>query len=97
MITAFQATGGALGDRLVGAMRAALAAGGEAGPIHSIGLKIVDKLSWPLIDLRIDWAEDGVIDRLQTLWEIYAPQAADYVQRAVNPAGSPNFGVPGDL
>ena len=96
MAAAFQARAGALGERLLGAMKAAMDTGGEAGPVHSAGLKIVDKLSWPLVDLRIDWAEAGVIDRLHGLWDIYAPQADAYVTRALHPAGAPGFGVPGD-
>ncbi len=96
MVTAFQAGGGLLGDRLLAAMRAAMAAGGEAGPVHSAGLKIVDKLSWPTVDLRVDWADEGVIDQLQRLWDIYRPQADDYVARALNPGAAPGFGVPGD-
>jgi len=96
MVAAFQANTSAFGDRLLSAMQAAMAAGGEAGPVHSAGLKIVDKLSWPLVDLRVDWAEEGVIDQLQALWEIYAPQAADYVTRALHPETAPGFGVPGD-
>lgn len=95
MIAAFQSHGGLLGERLLAAMRAALAAGGEAGLVHSAGLKIVDRLSWPLVDLRVDWAEDGVIDQLGRLWDIYQPQADDYVARALNPALAPGFGVPG--
>jgi uncharacterized Ntn-hydrolase superfamily protein len=96
MVAAFQDPAGHLGDRLLRAMRAAIAAGGEAGPVHSAGLKIVDKLSWPLVDLRVDWAEEGVIDQLCALWNLYAPQAGHYVVRALNPGASPGFGVPGD-
>ncbi len=97
MIAAFQASeGGILGERLLAAMRAAIAQGGEAGPLHSAGLKIVDKLSWPKVDLRVDWAEEGVIDQLQAVWDVYAPQADDYVTRAVRPGGAPGYGVPGD-
>lgn len=97
MVAAFQASeGDVLGERLLAAMRAAMAAGGEAGPVHSAGLKIVDKLSWPKVDLRVDWAEVGVIDQLQAVWEVYAPQADDYVTRAVRPGGAPGYGVPGD-
>jgi len=96
MVAAFQSGTGAFGERLLGAMQAAMAAGGEAGPVHSAGLKIVDKLSWPLVDLRVDWAEEGVIGQLRALWDIYAPQADDYVTRALHPAGAPGFGVPGD-
>lgn len=96
MVAAFKAGDGALGDRLIGAMRAAMAAGGEAGPVRAIGLKIVDKLSWPMVDLRVDWAEESVIDRLQALWDLYAPQAEDYVIRSLDPERAPGFAVPGD-
>lgn len=96
MVAAFQASDGALGDRLIGAMRAAAAAGGEAGPVHAIGLKIVDRLSWPMVDLRVDWADEGLMDQLQGLWNLYAPLAEDYVARAVDPERAPSFGVPGD-
>ena len=96
MVAAFQASEGVLGERLLAAMRAALAAGGEAGPVHSAGLKIVDKLSWPKVDLRVDWAAAGVLDQLQAVWDVYAPQADDYVIRAVRPGGAPGYGVPGD-
>jgi uncharacterized Ntn-hydrolase superfamily protein len=97
MVAAFQASeGDVLGERLLAALRAAMAAGGEAGQVHSAGLKIVDKLSWPKVDLRVDWAEVGVIDQLQAVWEVYAPQADDYVTRAVRPGGAPGYGVPGD-
>ena len=96
MVDAFLASKGPLGERLIGAMQAAIAAGGEAGPVHSIGLKIVDKLSWPIVDLRVDWTDDAPVDRLQALWEIYAPLADDYVSRALDPERAPSFGVPGD-
>ena len=96
MVAAFLASTGPLGERLIGAMRAAIASGGEAGPVHSVGLKVVHELSWPIIDLRVDWAEDAPIDRLQVLWDLYAPLAEDYVTRAVDPERAPSFGVPGD-
>ena len=96
MVAAFLASEGPLAERLIGAMRAAMATGGEAGPVHSIGLKVVHELSWPIIDLRIDWTEDAPIDRLQALWDVYAPLAQDYVTRAVDPERAPSFGVPGD-
>ena len=53
MVGAFQAAKGALGDRLMAALKGGLAAGGEAGPVHSAGLMIVDRLSWPVADLRV--------------------------------------------
>lgn len=95
MITAFETAQGHLGDRLIAALGAGLAAGGEAGPVHSAGLKIVDRLDWPLVDLRMDWS-DTPIQALETAWKIYRPQMAAYVQRAQDPTQAPSYGVPGD-
>lgn len=95
MVAAFEAATGHLGDRLMAALEAGLAAGGEAGPVHSAGLKIADRLSWPLADLRIDWADDPV-GMLRAAWDIYRPQMAAYVQRAEDPTQAPSYGVPGD-
>jgi uncharacterized Ntn-hydrolase superfamily protein len=95
MIAAFESATGHLGDRLMAALDAGLAAGGEAGPVHSAGLKIADKLDWPLVDLRIDWSESPIRD-LGTAWQVYRPQMAAYVQRATDPTQAPSYGVPGD-
>lgn len=96
MITAFEQAEGALAERLLAAMHAAIAAGGEAGPVHSAGLMVMDKdVSWPVVDLRIDWS-DTPIEDLQTAWDVYQPQLNDYVTRAVNPTVAPSYGVPGD-
>jgi uncharacterized Ntn-hydrolase superfamily protein len=95
MVAAFEAAPGRLGDRLLAALRAGSAAGGEAGPVRSAGLLVVDRESWPYVDLRIDWAEDP-IGMLATAWAVYAPQAEAYVTRALNPVAAPSYGVPGD-
>ena len=97
MVKAFVGAAGHLGDRLIAAMRAGLEAGGEAGPIHSAGLKLVDKVSWPVVDLRVDWTEECPIPALASLWEMYKPHMDAYVTRALNPAEAPRYGVPGDL
>jgi len=97
MVAAFGASKGAFGDRLIAALRAGRDAGGEAGPVHSAGLKIADKLSWPVADLRCDWIDDGCpIEAVARAWEVYAPQMAAYVQRATDPTVAPSYGVPGD-
>ena len=97
MVAGFETSSGALGDRLVAAMRAGIAAGGEAGPVHSAGLLIVARESWPFAELRIDWLDDGCpIEAMARAWEVYSPQAADYVTRALNPSAAPSYGVPGD-
>jgi uncharacterized Ntn-hydrolase superfamily protein len=87
---------GHIGDRLIAAMRAGKAAGGEAGPVHSAGLKIVDKVSWPVADLRCDWTDDCPIEAIAGLWVLYKPQLDAYIQRALDPREAPSYGVPGD-
>lgn len=77
-------------------MRAGLAVGGEAGTVHSAGLLLVDKVAWPMADLRCDWTEDCPIEAIAIAWDIYKPQLDDYVRRALNPAAAPSYGVPGD-
>lgn len=96
IVDAFHASSGHLGDRLIAALRAGLDAGGEAGPVHSAGLKLVDKVDWPVADLRCDWTEDCPIAALAKAWAVYKPQLADYVQRALDPREAPSYGVPGD-
>ncbi|WP_250480924.1 DUF1028 domain-containing protein [Caballeronia sp. GAOx1] len=96
MIPAFENASGQLADRLLAAMHAAIAAGGEAGPVHSAALKIAGEQSWPLVDLRVDWADDDPIGKLDDLWHAYEPQMQDYVTRALNPTAAPSYGVPGD-
>ncbi|UWQ26994.1 DUF1028 domain-containing protein (plasmid) [Leisingera aquaemixtae] len=96
IVEGFQAAEGHLGGRLVAALRAGLAAGGEAGPVHSAGLKLVGKVSWPVADLRCDWSEDCPVEAVAAAWEIYSPQLDAYVQRALDPRAAPSYGVPGD-
>lgn len=96
MVDNFLSTDGHLGDRLIAAMRSGLAAGGEAGPIHSAGMQIADKVAWPIADLRCDWSEECPIENIATAWEIYKPQLDTYLQRAKDPSEAPSYGVPGD-
>ncbi|MFM0639032.1 DUF1028 domain-containing protein [Paraburkholderia metrosideri] len=96
MVQAFENAPGMLADRLLVAMHAAIAAGGEAGAVHSAALKVVGDVSWPIVDLRVDWAEEDPIGQLDTLWQAYRPQMQDYLARALNPTAAPSYGVPGD-
>lgn len=96
IVDGFLASSGHLGDRLIAALRAGLAAGGEAGPVHSAGMMLVDDVPWPVADLRCDWTEDCPIEAIATAWEVYKPQLAAYVQRALDPRAAPSYGVPGD-
>jgi len=92
----FLESNGHIGDRLISALRAGLEAGGEAGPIHSAGLKIVDKVSWPVADIRCDWTENCPIDEIAIAWGVYKPQLEAYIKRALDPRKAPSYGVPGD-
>jgi uncharacterized Ntn-hydrolase superfamily protein len=96
MLAGFESASGHLADRLLTALTAALDAGGEAGPVHSAGLLVVDSAQWPIADLRVDWDDTDPIGRLAQLWALYQPQLASYVTRALDPSAAPSFGVPGD-
>ncbi len=97
IVAGFEAARGHLGDRLIAALRAGLAAGGEAGPVHSAGMMIVDDVPWPVADLRCDWIDAGCpIEAVERVWKVYKPQLRDYVTRALDPTRAPSYGVPGD-
>lgn len=95
MLDAFAAAPGQLEERLVAALRAAVAAGGEEGPVRSAGLVVVADVDWPVTDLRVDWADDPA-DRLAEVLDVWLPQRDDYVRRGLDPAAAPSYGVPGD-
>ena len=96
IVSGFTLATGHIGDRLLVAMRAGLDTGGEAGPIHSAGMKIVDTVSWPVADLRCDWTDECPIGAVETAWQVYKPQLDAYTLRALNPTEAPSYGVPGD-
>ncbi|MFG6175911.1 DUF1028 domain-containing protein [Halomonas sp. THAF12] len=95
MVAAYECCEGELAERLLAALDAGLAAGGEMGPVHSAGLKVTDRASWPVVDLRVDW-HVAPLTELRMVWETYLPQRDAYVLRAVCPDDSPSYGVPGD-
>ena len=84
-----------LAGRLLAALGAGEVAGGEEGPVHSCGLLVVDQVTWPVTDLRVDWHRDPITG-LGRLWAIWRPQEAGYLQRALDPAAAPSYGLPGD-
>jgi uncharacterized Ntn-hydrolase superfamily protein len=97
MLEAFVRADGALAERLMQAMLAGQAAGGEEGAVHSAGLLVVGELAWPTVDLRVDWVDDDPVGTLYKLWKLYEPQEHAYITRAKDPRVAPSFGVPGDL
>lgn len=96
LLTGYAESGSAtFEERLLDGLCAALAAGGEEGPVHSAGLVVVEDVPWPVTDLRVDWADDPV-QRLVELWRIWRPQKDDYRVRGIDPTRAPSYGVPGD-
>ena len=57
---------------------------------------VVGELTWPIVNLRVDWADADPIGELGTLWQAYRPQLQDYIDRALDPMKAPGYGVPGD-
>ncbi len=77
-----------LAERLVRSMEAGYAAGGEPKQVKSAALLVVDRESFPLVDLRVDFDAQPLV-RLRWLWEIYEPSLKLYVDRATNPDSVP--------
>ncbi|WP_326537383.1 DUF1028 domain-containing protein [Pseudorhodoferax sp.] len=96
MLSVFEQSEGPLAERLMLAMLAGQAAGGEEGPVHSAGLLVYGAQNWPIVDLRLDWLEDDPVRALYGAWKIYEPQLPAYVTRALDPRAAPSFGVPGN-
>ena len=97
MVAGFEADPEAhLADRLLRGLEAGLAAGGEEGPVRSAALVVHHDQPFALVDLRCDWDEDDPVVVLRRLWTDYEPQMQPYLDRAVNPAVAPSYGVAGD-
>jgi uncharacterized Ntn-hydrolase superfamily protein len=48
-------------------------------------MMIAESEPWPATDLRVDWHDDPV-GQLAELWQLWQPQAASYVTRALRPS-----------
>jgi uncharacterized Ntn-hydrolase superfamily protein len=95
LVEAWLAAAGPVEKRLLTALAAAIAAGGEAGPVHSAGLSVINGSGWRVTDLRVDWSADPLAD-LTALLDVWLPQRDAYISRALNPTAAPAYGVPGD-
>jgi uncharacterized Ntn-hydrolase superfamily protein len=95
LLDGFAAASGELETRLLGGLRSAIGAGGEAGPVHSAGLSVVSDAGWRITDLRVDWSDQPLAD-LESLVDLWLPQRDAYVQRGHAPAAAPGYGVAGD-
>jgi uncharacterized Ntn-hydrolase superfamily protein len=96
MVVAYEASGAlTFEERLLDGLRAAAAAGGEAGPVRSAGLAVVEDVEWRVTDLRVD-DHDAPLAELERLLRVWLPQKADYRARGIDPMTAPSYGVPGD-
>lgn len=95
VVAGFAEADGDLEERLLAALEAGLAAGGEAGPVRSAGLSVVRDVPWRTTDLRVDWSETPIAD-LRALVALWMPQRDAYITRALDPTVAPAYGVPGD-
>jgi uncharacterized Ntn-hydrolase superfamily protein len=73
-----------LAERLMRAIEAGDAAGGELKQLKSAGLLVVHRESFPFVDLRVDLDPQPLVE-LRFLWELYQPAAESYVVRALDP------------
>ncbi len=71
-------------ERLLAAVDAGLEAGGETKEIKAAGLLIADKEAWPLVDLRIDWLDDPLVE-LRKLWNFFKPHRQVFVDQVIHP------------
>jgi uncharacterized Ntn-hydrolase superfamily protein len=85
MVESFEASANEpLPERLVRAIEAGQAAGGELKQVKSAGLLVVHREAFPYVDLRVDLSAQPLVE-LRFLWELYRPEAETYVVRAVDP------------
>jgi len=85
MVKAFEADPEApLASRLIAALEAGDAAGGEFKPLVSAGLIVAHREVFPYVDLRVD-SDPDPIKTLGRLWHEYEPVAELFVARAVHP------------
>jgi uncharacterized Ntn-hydrolase superfamily protein len=80
-----------LAERLMRAIEAGQAAGGELKQLKSSALLVVHREGFPFVDLRVDLHSQPLVE-LRFLWELYEPTADNYVVRAVEPDKAPGAG-----
>lgn len=85
MIEAYEAaTDLCFAERLLAAVDAGLAAGGETKEIGAGSLMIANQETWPLVDLRVDWQDKPLIE-LRRLWNFYKPYQQVFVDQVIHP------------
>jgi uncharacterized Ntn-hydrolase superfamily protein len=91
MAAAFLAAADApLAERLLRALEAGEAAGGEHGEVTSACLPVVRRECFPHVDLRVD-RDARPLAALRRLWEEDAPLAEGFLRGALDPDEAPIF------
>ncbi|MDX3927813.1 MAG: DUF1028 domain-containing protein [Shinella sp.] len=86
MVRGYQTSGaGSFAARLLDALDAGVAAGGETQPAMAAALLIVDRHAWPLVDLRVDFEPQSAAT-LRRLWRAYEPIVDRFITQVLNPA-----------
>lgn len=73
-----------IAERLLAALDAALAAGGEIYPLCSAALKVAAYPGFCSVDLRVD-RDAAPLAALRNLWISYAPQVKTFEERVLDP------------
>lgn len=73
-----------LAERLLRALDAGIAAGGEINPLRSATLLVAEKFPFPEVNLRVDWHDEPVA-KLRRIWNRYSPDQAVYMLRVTDP------------
>lgn len=85
MVTAYEAAQAQpFVERLLAALDAGVAEGGETQPVMAAALLVVDRHSWPLVDLRVDF-EPVPHQTLRRLWQNYEPLVERFVTQVLRP------------
>ncbi|UYN99799.1 MAG: DUF1028 domain-containing protein [Devosia sp.] len=67
-----------LAERLMGALEAGAAAGGDKRGINSAALKVFGAETYPIVDVRVDWSEDPLPALLSLLERTLSGGYADF-------------------
>ncbi len=73
-----------LAERLVRALEAGEAAGGERLPVRSAALLVAGDQLFPLVDLRVVLSDQALSD-LRRTWDAYRPLVGEFLIRALDP------------
>jgi uncharacterized Ntn-hydrolase superfamily protein len=84
MVVAYEGASGHFAERLLAAVDAGVAAGGETQPTMAAALLVVDRQAWPLVDLRVDFEPEPHV-ALRRLWRSYEPLLDRFVTQVLRP------------